>query len=70
MLLAPCCNSWFTCRVCHDAARSDGERDPNTGGTVLFLLAFGLPLALATPPLALAQGAPCNARRRLPGFCF
>jgi RING finger/CHY zinc finger protein 1 len=27
-LLAPCCGEWFACRLCHDEARSDGERDP------------------------------------------
>jgi len=26
-LLAPCCGEWFSCRVCHDEAKSERERD-------------------------------------------
>jgi RING finger/CHY zinc finger protein 1 len=33
-LLAPCCNEWFTCRVCHDAVKSEGERDPKRAHTL------------------------------------
>ena len=26
-LLAPCCGEWFVCRVCHDTAKNDDEKD-------------------------------------------
>ena len=36
-LFAPCCNKWYTCRLCHDAA-SDHEVDRYTYATMCCML--------------------------------